>query len=217
MIAAPKKSEIDHHTIKLIVGVIAISLASVTSFFSTSTSPLTSISESYYAGDVSRNLFVGFLFAITAFLLAYNGLSRRDMILSKVAALAAFGVAMFPCGCDGQGRDRLISSVHSAAAVTMFLILAYFCYTFWERARTKPHTQAKLRVGIYALCGIAMLLSIIVLVMDALAQYANPSRISDLKFYGEAAGLIAFGISWLTASRILPVLTHPDERLSLFA
>ena len=217
MIAAPRKPEIDHHTIKLIVGVIAISLASVTSFFSTSTSPLTSISESYYAGDVSRNLFVGFLFAITAFLLAYNGLSRRDMVLSKVAALAAFAVAMFPCRCHGKGIDAVISAVHAVATVTMFLILAYFCYTFWERARTKPHTQAKLRVGIYALCGIAMLLSIIVLVMDALAQYANPSRISDLKFYGEAAGLIAFGISWLTASRILPVLTHPDERLSLFA
>ena len=33
-------------------------------------------------------------------------------------------------------------------------------------------------------------------------------------FYGEAAGLFAFGISWLTASRTVPGLTHPEERFS---
>ena len=39
------------------------------------------------------------LFAIAAFLLAYNGFSRADMVLSKLASVAALGVAMFPCEC----------------------------------------------------------------------------------------------------------------------
>lgn len=31
-------------------------------------------------------------------------------------------------------------------------------------------------------------------------------------FVGEAVALVAFGISWLVASRVLPVLTRADER-----
>lgn len=67
--------------------------------------PLTSISESYFAGDWSRNIFVGFLFAISAFLLSYNGQTRAHMVLSRVAALAGLGVAMFPCQCHGARKS----------------------------------------------------------------------------------------------------------------
>ena len=42
----PNHEEIDHHTIKLIVGIIALSLANLTSFFAST--PITSISASYY-------------------------------------------------------------------------------------------------------------------------------------------------------------------------
>jgi hypothetical protein len=31
----------------------------------------------------------------------------------------------------------------------------------------------------------------------------------------KAAGLIAFGIAWLTASRIIPIITGGEERLTL--
>ena len=70
---------------------------------------------------------MGFLFAIAAFLLAYNGLSRTEMFLSKAAAAAALGVALFPCECGGH--PALVPYVHGASAAVMFLILAYFCYS----------------------------------------------------------------------------------------
>ena len=89
---------------KLIVGVIAMSLAFLTNFFASSN--ILSISAAYHEGGWSQNFFVGFLFAISAFLLAYNGESRSEMILSKVAAVAALGVALFPCECDA--RDQVI-------------------------------------------------------------------------------------------------------------
>ena len=41
-----------------------------------------------------------------------------------------------------------------------------------------------------------------------------PAGVDRFTFYGEATGLIAFGISWLTASRVLPGLTRPVERFS---
>jgi len=89
MVSSPKKKEIDERTIKLLVGLIALSLATLTNWFAKD--PLTSISTSYYEGGWSQSIFVGFLFAISAFLLAYNGESKREMVLSKVAAVAALG------------------------------------------------------------------------------------------------------------------------------
>src|SRR5467141_2031420 len=122
MLPNPTKPEIDHRTLKLLVGLIALSLANLTSFFADS--KITSISESYYEGGWSQSIFIGFLFAIAAFLLAYNGYSRPDMVLSKLASVAAFGVAMFPCECDSH--IELVPHVHGISAVTMFLILVYF-------------------------------------------------------------------------------------------
>ncbi|MEO6687707.1 MAG: hypothetical protein ABIS07_01835 [Dokdonella sp.] len=212
MFAAPKREEIDHRTIKLIVGVIAVSLASLTSLFASTAIP--SISDSYYEGGWSQSIFVGFLFAIAAFLLAYNGESRTEMLLSKVAAVAALGVALFPCRCGSH--SEFIPYVHAISAATMFLILAYFCYLFFRRARDKGHPQAKARAGIYAACGVAIVSSILVLAIDNLTHGSLRATIPRLTFYGEATGLMAFGVSWLTASRVLPVITRKDERFSPF-
>ena len=207
----PERTEIDHRTIKLIIGIIAISLASLTSFFSQT--PLESISASYHEGGWSRNIFVGFLFAIAAFLLAYNGRSGLEMVLSKAASFSALGVAMFPCGCDS--RAEIIPYVHYISAGVMFLVLVVFCYSFFQRARAKGHTQASARAYIYALCGFAILAAIIILVLDFLMNGAISSKVSRLVFYGEAVGLIAFGVAWLVASRTLPVITQKEERYKI--
>ena len=212
MVSQPKLQEIDHRTIKLIVGLIAISLASLTGIFASS--PITSISASFYEGGWSQTIFIGFLFAIAAFLMAYNGLSRGEMILSKVASFAAIGVAMFPCKCNTH--SEIIPGVHGVSAGLMFLILAYFCLKFFQRAKEKGYAQAKVRAVIYAVCGIAISLSIIMLGFDGLTGSAISEKIPRITFYGEEIGLVSFGISWLTASRVLPVLTRANERFSLF-
>jgi len=210
MLSTPKRQEIDHRTIKLIVGVAAITLAGLTSYFASSA--ITSISASYYEGGWSQTIFIGFLFAVAAFLLAFNGVSQTDMILSKVASLAALGVAMFPCECGGHAE--IIAHVHGVSAAVMFLILAYFCHGFFRRARAKQHPQAMTRAAIYAVCGIAIVLSIVVLAFDHVSGGAISASVPRLTFYGEATGLMSFGISWLTASRVLPLLTRQDERFS---
>jgi hypothetical protein len=212
MFSAPKQEEINHLTIKFVIGLIALSLAPLTSFFAKSS--ITSISASYYEGGWSQSILTGFLFAIAAFLLAYNGFSRTDMVLSKFASLAALGVAMFPCECEKH--IELVPYVHGICAATMFLILVYFCYSFYRRALSKGHRQAKVRAGIYVVCGIAIVASILTLAFDRLSGGILSSKVPRLTFYGEATGLIAFGISWLTASCVLPVITNQDERFSPF-
>jgi len=212
MLSAPQREEIDHRTIKLIVGIVAISLPVLTNVFARSA--IASISASYYEGGWSQTIFIGFLFAIAAFLLAYNGVSTAEMILSKVAAMASLGIALFPCRCDIH--PELIAHVHGVCAAVMFLLLAYFCYGFYGRARAKGYAQANARAAVYAMCGAAILLSIIVLALDNLSGNAFGANIPRLTYYGEATGLVSFGISWLTASRVLPVLTRPDERFAPF-
>jgi hypothetical protein len=206
----PQHHEVDHRTIKLIVGVIAISLTSLTTAFSTTT--LTSISAAYYDGGWSQAIFIGFLFAIGAFMLAYNGYTKVEMVLSKVAAIASLCIALFPCKC--VDRDEIIKGVHGTAAIVMFLILAYLCYGFYSRAKAKQHWRARLRARIYAVCGIAMLLSIFTLAIETFTGGGISVHIPRFVLYGEAVGLIAFGVSWLTASRTIPGLTAKGERFS---
>ena len=207
--------EIDNHTTKLIVGIIALSLAVLTNLFS-STGALTSISASYWdPGHWPRNIFVGCLFAIAAFLASYNGHSYIQMLLSKIAAVAAICVAMFPCSCDVPGRE-IVAGVHYTAAAVMFAILAVFCYIFYCRARAKQTLRAQLRAKIYGACGAAILTAMALMLADKFSGGALSGAFGRLTFFAEAMALCAFGVTWLTASRKLPVITTDEDRLPMF-
>jgi len=218
MLSAPSTPEIDHRTLKLIVGVIALSLAGLTSALTGFS--ITSISAAYYKGGGSQIVLIGFLFAIAAFLLAYNGRSKREMVLSKIASAAALGVAIVPCHCPGHPESsvfaREVPYVHGASAAVMFLILAFFCYEFYRRAQAKGYVHAERRARIYAVCGILIVVSILVMGIDTLTDEALSRRFDKLTFVGEGVALVAFGVSWLTASKIFPGLANKEERLSLY-
>lgn len=208
----PRRPEINQRTTKLIVGLIAIGIASVTSWLAPDGQQLKSISESYFAGDWSRNVFVGFLFAIAAFLMSYNGHTGLQKALSRVAALAALGVAMFPCKC--RNSSEIIPYVHYIAAAVLFGILAYFCIAFHRNAKGKGHVEARRRARVYLACFWAMVLAMIALAFNGIwgEGLGWNELMPRFVFVGEAVALVAFGICWLVASRVLPVLTRPDER-----
>ena len=212
MLSSPERREIDHHTIKLLVGVIALSLAALTNYLADS--PLQSISASYHEDGWSRDIFVGFLFAVSAFLLAYNGRSAVELVLSKIAAIAAVGIALFPCECDGH--HEIVPHLHGLSAAVMFVILAIFCYSFFRRAKGKGHASS--------LGASDHLRRLWYLDIGGHSRYRDGSRFWTGRLarrsigscsYGEAVALVAFGVAWLTASRILPIITSSKERLSL--
>ncbi len=169
---------------------------------------------------------MGFLLAISAFLASYDGHSITQKILSKIAALAAIGIALVPCLCPGYCDPRS-TWVHGFSAGVMFLVLALFCYTFFDRAKNKyllakarnktKDTKAIHRCVINAFCGGAIVLSILVVIIDVVLDGALVKLKEDLIFICEAVGLGAFGISWLTASRAFPLITTKKERLIPFA
>lgn len=212
MISKPRATETNHHAIKLLVGFIAVLLAGIANQFS-GLPPIDSISESYHRGDWARNFFVGLLFVIFALLITYNGRSWLEWGLSKLAAISALGVALFPCACGAN--ESVVSIIHGASAGVMFSVLAVFCYLFIKRAQTKAYPQAKGRIAIYMICCAAILLSIAMIVFNYAAGGQLANIIARPVYLFEALGLIAFGIAWLTASRMLPVITHKDERISI--
>ncbi|WP_226704505.1 DUF998 domain-containing protein [Microbulbifer elongatus] len=216
----PLDTEIDHHTTKFIVGVIALSLAIFTDLLTPGVS-ISSISLSYHLTDNARNVFVGSLCVISAFLWSYNGYSLFQAVLSKVAAVAVAAVAFFPCDCftgrfdDGAAREPTMTGVvHTSSAISMFIILAIFCWLFYLRARDKDSKEAKVRGRIYRICAVDMVGAMTVQLLDILG--VDFSGITQrLTYYVEATGLMAFGVAWMTASRMLPFITNEDERIKI--
>lgn len=222
LFAKSQKQEIDDRTLKLIVGAIALSLASIEGYLTRGT--VTSISASYHVGGWPQTIFVGCLFAIAAFLLAYNGKARFEKGTSKVAAVAAVGVAMFPCGCGGY--PEIVPYVHNGSAAVLFVILASYCFVFLARSikkyreRKAAHRSGKeklppaFRGGIYLFCGVGILGAIILIAWDIYCGYSISSKYGKLVFWAEFAALVSFGFSWLTASRVIPVLSSPEEHFN---
>ncbi|MGD8912341.1 MAG: hypothetical protein PVJ68_06310 [Candidatus Thiodiazotropha sp.] len=211
------RPEINEHTMKLIVGFIACLLAGLTNYFASE--PLKSISASYYEIGWSRDVFVGCLFAISAFLLSYNGkppLPEQDInnrldllllsqwfqkLLSKFAASFAIGIAIFPCKCGNH--EEIIPNAHGVSALLMFLSLSIFCYIFYKRAKSKSHPDAKKRALIYAFCGTVIIFCILAIGIHNAVSGDEVISNSRITFWGELIALLAFGISWLTASQKL--------------
>lgn len=203
-----QRPEIDYRSMRLIIGLMALSMASLTWIFAPA--GLTSISASYWQGGWSQTFFIGFLFAVASFLLAYNGVWAIELPLAKVAAVAAAGIALFPCNCTGANPPYAF--LHYVAAAVMFASLGVFSLIFYLRARAKPDKEARIRrATVYAVCTVVIFGAIIALGLHwLLAPKGQPTE-STFVFYGEAAALIAFGISWLTASHFLPFVTGEGE------
>ncbi len=205
--------EINQYTIKFLIGFVALWLPVTELVLSRGT--ITSISESYWYPDSlwSRNIFVGALVAIAALLAGYNGTSPKQLWFGKVAALAAVLVSMFPCNC-GNDAHEIVRGLHAASAGVLFAVLAWFCWDFIERAKTKLHddrkTAAGRRIFIYRACGIGMVVAIALFVAHVITKDER------LIFWGETFGLVSFGFSWLTASHKLPGITHPSEKETMF-
>ncbi len=223
--------DVDHRVLKLIVGLIALTLAPLTYLFAWLQLPdmkLTSISASYWYGGVPQTIFIGFLFAIAAFLLAFEGTSRLDAALSNLAGAASVSIAMFPCTALEAAPLRGVvqsvthaSTIHTIAASTMFIVLAYFCFGFYTRAIAKNvdggNPAAGWRSWIYLVCGVLLVASMLVMALAPFLPSLSGGSIAEqhatLTFWGEAVGLVSFGVSWLTSSKAL--VAQPSERLYL--
>lgn len=75
----PRQMIFNYHQLLLMVGIVAFALPVIVRY--RSSTPLTSISASYYTE--AHDIFVGFLFVIAVVFFAYNGYSKAEALISK--------------------------------------------------------------------------------------------------------------------------------------
>lgn len=198
-----------------------------------------SISDFYFTNG--RDLFVGTLFAIAVFFLAYTGHKPRgherlsDFWTAKIAGVAVLGVAFIPTAGPAGHPLPLVhralgvgpaSALHYASAGVFFTCLAIFSLVLFRRGRGRPERAAlpaderrakEARDKIYLGCGIVICLTIALMVAHAVftrvASAAAQEAIAryDLIFWLETIGVLAFALSWLTKGETL--LARPIEKL----
>lgn len=196
----------DYRTLRFVIGIIAFFLPFIVSVIASTS--LSSISASYYTA--ARDAFVGMLFVVGGFLLAYNGHSFKQLIASKVAALAAIGIAIFPTACAECGSG-IISVLHYVSAAALFIILAYFCLIPFRKNLRDQSGKRRLRSNIYLVCGIVMLLCIVVIAGANVVLSSEVVEQLRIVYWGEAIALDAFGFAWFVSGKALGIFAEPDE------
>lgn len=210
-----------YKAIRGLAGAVALSIPFIVTI--ASQEPIASISGSYYTD--ARDWFVGLLFMNAAFLFAYKGHNNTQKYLSRIAAVAAVCVALFPTtqsACEIENPDSLlncapdwVSTVHYVSAGALFSILTYFCFFIFYRSTAEtPYKSASKpsvkrssdearRHLVYLACSVTMLACMLGLVLVAFGLFA---QISNIVYYLEALALIAFGIAWTVSGKFIPGL-----------
>ncbi len=185
------------------VGIIGIALPFVLALgmFAQGLHGLESSLSSYYYTDM-RNVFVGSLCVIAAFLASCKGYDRRDEIAGYLAGGCAIGVAFFPTTPDGCTtlRERIVGDVHYTFAAVLFLTLAYFCLCLFKLTSPNgtPTRQKLKRNSVYAVCGWTMLGCIAFMALLLVPAISNLIHCSSRTFWLESTAIVSFGVAWLT-------------------
>jgi len=202
----------NYQALRLLMGLIALALpiaVSLTAMLGTpSVSDLSSISFSYHTA--ARNIFVGALFIVGAFLWAYNGHSICESIASKLGALGAILLAVAPTG-DAVGVSNFTTTLHFIGAGALFSVLAYFCFVPFQK-NTKGQAGKKGRRSIiYFACGCLMVASMLFIFFSSRCFDSQSVWDYRLVYWGEFVALVAFGVAWIVSGKTLSFIAEEDE------
>lgn len=197
--------QINHKTMRVIVGAIAVLLAPTVTLLAGSGHSLTSISISYWTD--AHDIFVGSLVVVGFFLSAYNGTGgERDweFYLSKISCVFAICVALFPTrgftGSDippawtttlANAVNLEPMNIHYGAAILLFACLIIMMWFFSNRAMKKGKPG---RSYTYRTISVLMVLGII-----SIFIYGRATDLKNMTLLIEIWGLTLFGIGWLIA------------------
>jgi hypothetical protein len=200
---------------RTVIGAVGIALPVVLllgdGLFLAGDMPRGSLSGYYHTG--MRDVFVASLCIIAVFLITYMFFHYNwDNVLSIVAGVAAFGVAMFPTGGNGtltplQDRmgERPVSTVHMVCAAIFILSLSAISFMFGRReGKRKDRTPEQQRRGkwLHWGCGFAIIAAVAYIGATKLTGQFDRHSL----FYGETAAALAFGLSWLMKGFELNIL-----------
>ncbi|HYX15108.1 MAG TPA: DUF998 domain-containing protein [Nostoc sp.] len=162
-----------------------------------------SISAYYHSGGgTTRDLFVGILCAIGAFLCLYKGYSLLEDWALNGAGIFLVGVALFPMewNCDTSCSKW---SLHGTFAILFFLSIAYVCICLASDTLTpdlmKKEYDRKKYGRIYKLLGLAMIaIPLITLLLTLIIPPGSGVRATI--FWVETSGVVVFAVYWIVKS-----------------
>ena len=211
----------DVDTLRKLVGLVAILLPLVVKWISSTR--LSSISASYYTE--AHDVFVGALFIIGALLIAYQGHTKPEMVISKLGAFAAFIVATYPTACDLCGNSTA-STIHYGAAAILFGATAYFCLgpfrlgamdkkASGEReavnamepekklAEEQKAKEARERIVFYWVCGLVIVVCLLGAFLSNFVMTNETRQSLQFVYRVEWIALWTFGFAWLVAGKVI--------------
>lgn len=224
--------------LQLVIGVLAVALPAVVltvdwlfgdrDWFTTRGS----ISAYYYARG--GGWFVGTLCVTAFFFLSYkyawNRRDKVDFIVTKVASVAALGVALFPTPSEGSSSN-LVGVIHYVSAFVLFGLLTFLVLfsftksaadldrTFGEAIRRVFSDTPAVRLlpgkarrnRLYRLTGWSMVVVLLASLVYSRIEASWPDSglaflPSSWFFFAESIVVILFGFVWLLKSQRVPVL-----------
>lgn len=172
-------------------------------------------SMSAYYHTRMRDVFVGCLFAIGAFLYLYKGFSVQENQALNLAGLFAIGIALLPTHVPIDGTADFTSPrLHTVCAVSFFTLIAYVCWFRAEDTLKKMKNvkrRAMYRQTYRTLSGLMVLLpcagAFLIFVLDKGRDY-NESRVV---FVIEMAAIWVFAAFWMIKGREIFITEKVDE------
>jgi hypothetical protein len=162
-----------------------------------------SISSYYYTH--MRDYFTGTMCVIGVFLFSYRfGTWRSEGLLTKIAGIAALGVAFFHTAPSGPASIAVLrlSNVHLACAGVLFAILGVISFVFFPSAESTQERRAG-EVWVYRGLGLAIWVSIVLMVaLNWLIQDFFERH--HLLFWLETVAVVAFSVSFLIKGEFVP-------------
>jgi len=151
---------------------------------------LPTISQYYHSP--MRDVFVGGLISIAAFMFFYSGYGKWDRLAGILAGFLTMGVVFFPTSVSvesGGGR------VHSVLAILLFLVLA--AISIFHFPRKRPGVDTQRTDTLQVACGLIMLTCLLAVFLYYYVRGFAKSE-GCFVFIVESIALMSFGISWFT-------------------
>jgi hypothetical protein len=170
-------------------------------FFNTPLQP--SISAYYHTVDSLRDILVGALFAIAAFLFLYKGDNPREDRLLNLAGASAFGIALFETAKgDECAPDTSGFTVHGLFTVMFFAAITVVCVMAALRPPEKEGRPRDLahHTTYYFICAALMLAGMLAGLVYTFLLPASVKQVlcnRSITFWAEAVGVWAFSAFWL--------------------
>ena len=164
-----------------------------------------SISATFYAN--SNIIMIGLLFNTFIYFWAYKGYDKTDDIITKICAIAALGIIVFPTYTDYRELvglfclpPKISHIIHCCCALTFYIgFLLIICR--FRLSNGNPTEKKKLRNKIYFVCGFIVLINILLIFVKSIFHWPEYTMIIF-----EVAMQISCGLSWLIKSEAFKFL-----------